>query len=52
MEDKEKELPPTKVEIGVYWYEDENGKIVFDIEEMENELKTKIAIIEVMCNTQ
>ena len=35
-------LPPEIIEIGVYWYEDEDGKIVFDVEEMQREFEWKL----------
>jgi len=35
-------LPPETIEIGVYWYEDEDGKIVFDVEEMQREFEWKL----------
>ena len=35
-------LPPETIEVGVYWYEDEDGKIVFDVEEMQREFEWKL----------
>jgi hypothetical protein len=35
-------MPPQTIEIGVYWYKDDDGKIVFDTEEMQRELEQKI----------
>ena len=31
-----------KIETGVYWYEDESGKKVYDEEEMRNEFENKL----------
>lgn len=42
----QKTLPPydMKIEIGVYWYQDEEtGKIVFDFEEMADEFERKLS---------
>jgi len=47
--DKEnkKELPPVNITIGVYWYEDDDGSIVFDEEEMRKEFETKLEAIQI-----
>lgn len=34
---------PTKIEIGVYWYEDENGVIHYDFEEMADEFEQELS---------
>ena len=39
--DKQKQIPKT-IEIEVYWYEDDNGEIQFDIDEMANEFENKL----------
>ena len=39
-------MPPQKIEIGVYWYKDDDGKIIFDTEEMRRELEQKIQELE------
>ena len=39
---KENQIP-TKIEIGVYWYQDENGKVHYDFEEMANEFEDKLS---------
>lgn len=33
---------PDTIEIGVYWYEDDNGKLVFDTECMYEELDSRL----------
>ena len=41
-----KALPPYdgKIEIGIYWYQDEEtGEIIYDFEEMANEFENKLA---------
>ena len=48
-------MPPQKIEIGVYWYKDEEtGKIEFDFEEMANEFEQKLSELDpsvvVMCS--
>jgi hypothetical protein len=52
-------LPPygMKIEISVYWYQDEEtGKIHYDFEEMANEFEQKLAEIDpnivVMCSIE
>ena len=38
---------PTKIEIGVYWYEDEEtGEIHFDYDEMLKEFESTFAILD------
>jgi len=37
------EVPEDVISIGVYSYDDEDGKKVYDIEEMRNEFETKLA---------
>lgn len=37
------ETPEDVISIGVYWYDDEEGKRIYDIEEMRNEFETKLA---------
>lgn len=39
---KDSTLPPVTIEVGVYWYESEDGKIVFDEEEMQKEFEFKL----------
>lgn len=39
---KEKDIP-TKIEVGVYWYKDDDGKIQFDFEEMADEFEMKLS---------
>lgn len=39
-------MPPQTIEIGVYWYKDDDGKIVFDTEEMQREFEQKIKELE------
>lgn len=42
-----REIPVSnKVEVGVYYYQDEDGKKVYDIEEMEREFQEKISKFE------
>lgn len=36
------EKPPLQIEVGVYYYEDENGIPVFDEEEMRREFENKL----------
>lgn len=52
---KENQIP-TKIEIGVYWYQDENGKIHYDFEEMANEFEDKLSQLDssvvVMCSIE
>lgn len=48
MSDNEKEIRvtkgiPMKIEVGVYYYMDEDGKPVFDEEEMQRELENNIS---------
>jgi hypothetical protein len=47
---------PTKIEIGVYWYQDENGKVHYDFEEMANEFEDKLSQLDpsvvVMCSIE
>jgi hypothetical protein len=48
---------PTKIEVGVYWYQDEEtGEIHFDFEEMANEFEQKLADLDpnvvVMCSIE
>ena len=47
---------PTKIEVGVYWYEDEDGKIHFDFEEMADEFENKLSELDdsvvVMCSVE
>ena len=42
---KLKQIPKT-IEVGVYWYEDDNGVIQFDYDEMLNEFETKFSDLE------
>lgn len=39
--EKEK-FPPVSIVVGVYWYEDDDGSIVFDEEEMLREYEDKV----------
>jgi hypothetical protein len=53
---KEKNIP-TKIEVEVYWYKDEEtGKIEFDFEEMANEFEQKLSELDpsvvVMCSIE
>lgn len=42
-----REIPVSnKVEVGVYYYQDEDGKKVYDTEEMEREFQEKISKLE------
>jgi hypothetical protein len=47
---------PTKIEVGVYWYEDEDGKIHFDFEEMADEFEQRLSELDpsvvVMCSVE
>lgn len=48
---------PTKIEVGVYWYKDEEtGEIHFDFEEMANEFENKLSELDhsvvVMCSIE
>jgi len=48
---------PTKIEVGVYWYKDEEtGEIHFDFEEMANEFELKLSELDssviVMCSVE
>ena len=48
---------PTKIEVGVYWYEDdETGKIHFDFEEMADEFEARLSELDpsvvVMCSVE
>ena len=52
-----KELPPYdgKIEISIYWYQDEEtGEIIYDFEEMANEFEQKLSELNpsvvVMCS--
>jgi hypothetical protein len=54
-----KALPPYdgKIEIGIYWYQDEEtGEIIYDFEEMANEFENKLAELDptviVMCSIE
>ena len=38
---KSREIPTT-IDVGVYYYMDEDGKPVFDLEEMQREFETKL----------
>lgn len=38
----ENQTPPDTIEVGVYWYEDEDGKIIYDVEEMKREFEWKL----------
>ncbi|MEY4572158.1 MAG: hypothetical protein RLZ10_1384 [Bacteroidota bacterium] len=42
MKMKEEKSPPLLIEIGVYWYKDEEGNCVFDTEEMQKEFEEKL----------
>ena len=46
---------PTKIEVGVYWYE-EDGKIHFDFEEMADEFEARLSELDpsavVMCSVE
>lgn len=53
------QLPPfdQKIEVGVYWYQDEEtGKIVYDFEEMANEFEQRLSELDpsvvVMCSVE
>jgi len=53
---KEQDIP-TKIEVGVYWYrDDETGEIQFDFEEMANEFELKLSELDpsvvVMCSVE
>jgi hypothetical protein len=53
---KEKDIP-TKIEVGVYWYKDDDtGKIHFDFEEMADEFEMRLSELDpsviVMCSTE
>ena len=59
MSKKKKQLPAydQKIEVNVYWYEDEEtGKIHYDFEEMANEFENKLAELDpsvvVMCSVE
>lgn len=39
---KEEKSPPTTIEIGVFWYKDDEGNYVFDTEEMQREFEEKL----------
>jgi hypothetical protein len=48
---------PTKIEVAVYWYQDEEtGKIHFDFEEMADEFEMKLSELDpsvvVMCSVE
>lgn len=48
---------PTKIEIGVYWYEDEKtGQVHFDFEEMANDFEQELSKLDknavVMCSVE
>jgi hypothetical protein len=48
---------PTKIEVGVYWYEDEEtGEIHFDFEEMADEFEMRLSELDesvvVMCSVE
>lgn len=48
---------PTKIEVGVYWYHDEEtGKIHFDFEEMANEFEQELSKLDknaiIMCSIE
>ena len=40
--DENNKAIPTTIEVGVYYYMDEDGKPVFDLEEMQREFETKL----------
>lgn len=53
---KEKDIP-TKIEVGVYWYKDDDtGKIHFDFEEMADEFEMRLSELDpsviVMCSAE
>jgi hypothetical protein len=53
---KEKDIP-TKIEVGVYWYkDDETGLIHFDFEEMADEFEQRLSELDpsavVMCSVE
>jgi len=53
---KEQDIP-TKIEVGVYWYrDDETGEIHFDFEEMADEFELKLSKLDpsvvVMCSVE
>lgn len=39
-------MPPQLIQIGVYWYKDDDGNFIFDEEEMRNEFETKLEEIQ------
>ena len=52
----EKDIP-AKIEVGVYWYKDEEtGKIQFDFEEMANEFEQRLSELDpsavVICSVE
>jgi hypothetical protein len=52
----EKDIP-AKIEVGVYWYKDEEtGEIHFDFEEMANEFEQRLSELDpsaiVMCSVE
>ena len=53
---KEQDIP-TKIEVGVYWYkDDETGEIHFDFEEMADEFELRLSELDssvvVMCSVE
>ena len=43
---KKDSLPPKTIKVGVYYYKDEEGNMVFDTEEMQKEFEFKLKEIE------
>lgn len=45
---KKEKTPPQSIEIGVYWYEDDDGNIIFDEEEMRKEFENRLMEIQII----
>jgi hypothetical protein len=43
---KKDKNPPIVIEVGVYWYKDDDGNIVYDTEEMQREFDEKLKKLE------